>query len=177
MKSVGIPGDNVHDALTIRPLCETVNPVGGAACAAIGASSMPATSAVNRYPPRIKAIPPSRTSRGANPFRTGGSCQVRRWTTPRSCAGELDRYARAGSAAPLREIGELGQAIDRQLDHLHDVMQPWAGSRGYFNFAERPCDVDALLPEDVCARLADVKRRWDPADMIQANHTLALATA
>ena len=27
---------------------------------------------------------------------------------------------------------------------------------------KRPCDVDAILPADVCARLAEVKRQWDP---------------
>ena len=41
-------------------------------------------------------------------------------------------------------------------------MQPWAAEGGYFNFTERPCDVDAILPAEVCARLAEVKRKWDP---------------
>jgi hypothetical protein len=73
---------------------------------------------------------------------------------------------------------ELGAAIDRQLDHLHDTMQPWAsGTGGYFNFAERPCDVDAILPPETCTRLDEVKRRWDPDDMIQANHAISLAPA
>ncbi len=67
---------------------------------------------------------------------------------------------------------ELGQAIDRHLDHLHDVMRPWAASGGYFNFAERPCGVDAILPADTCARLQEVKRRWDPDGTIRANHDL-----
>ena len=49
-------------------------------------------------------------------------------------------------------------------------MQPWTCDGGYFNFAERPCDVDAILPAETCARLAGIKRRWDPAGMIQANH-------
>jgi FAD binding domain len=72
---------------------------------------------------------------------------------------------------------ELGQAIGRSLDQLHDAMQPWAAAGGYFNFAERPCDVDAILPAETCARLVEVKRRWDPDGMIQANHALSLATA
>jgi berberine-like enzyme len=72
---------------------------------------------------------------------------------------------------------ELGEAIDQHLDHLHDVMQPWASEGGYLNFAERGCDVDAILPADTCARLREVKTRWDPDDMFQANHALSLASA
>jgi hypothetical protein len=72
---------------------------------------------------------------------------------------------------------ELGEAVETHLDVLHDTMQPWAVSGGYFNFAERPCDVDAILPEATCSRLAEVKGRWDPDDVIRANHALSLASA
>ena len=37
-------------------------------------------------------------------------------------------------------------------------------------------DVDALLPAETCKRLAQVKRNWDPDDLILANHAVALAT-
>jgi hypothetical protein len=72
---------------------------------------------------------------------------------------------------------ELGQAIEGHLDELGDAMQPWAGDGGYFNFAERPCDVEAILPPETCARLAEVKRSWDPDGMVLANHALAPAPA
>jgi hypothetical protein len=72
---------------------------------------------------------------------------------------------------------ELGQAIEGHLDELHSTMQPWATEGGYFNFAERPCDVEAILPPETCSRLAEVKRAWDPDDMILANHALSAATA
>ena len=72
---------------------------------------------------------------------------------------------------------ELGQAIESHLDHLHATMKPWAAEGGYFNFAERPCDVDAILPPETCSRLAEVKRRWDPDGMIVANHALSLTPA
>jgi hypothetical protein len=72
---------------------------------------------------------------------------------------------------------ELGEAIDRHLDHLHDTMRPWADGGGYFNFAERPCDVDAILPPETCTRLGEVKRRWDPDGMIRANHAISLTPA
>jgi len=72
---------------------------------------------------------------------------------------------------------ELGQAIEGHLDRLDQEMAPWAADGGYFNFAERPCDADAILPADVCARLAEVKRRWDPDGTIVANHTVVLDPA
>jgi FAD binding domain len=71
----------------------------------------------------------------------------------------------------------LREPINGALDRLADAMDPWAVERGYFNYAERPCDVNALLPADTCARLAQVKRSWDPDDRIMANHSVSMATA
>jgi FAD/FMN-containing dehydrogenase len=70
----------------------------------------------------------------------------------------------------------LREPIDEALDALADAMDPWAVARGYFNYAERPCDVDALLPADTYNRLVQVKRSWDPDDLILANHAVALPT-
>jgi FAD binding domain len=71
----------------------------------------------------------------------------------------------------------LKDPIEGQLDRLADAMKPWAAEGGYYNYAERPCDVDAILPPETCQRLAHVKRSWDPDDLIRANHSVALATA
>ena len=67
--------------------------------------------------------------------------------------------------------------IEGQLDKLADAIKPWTAEGGYFNYAERPCDVDAIMPPETCQRLAHVKRSWDPDDLIRANHVVALATA
>jgi hypothetical protein len=72
---------------------------------------------------------------------------------------------------------ELGEAIPAHLAKIEQTMQPWAGEGSYYNFTERPCDVDAILPADVCARLAEVKRKWDPDGRIVANHAVSLETA
>jgi hypothetical protein len=72
---------------------------------------------------------------------------------------------------------ELGQAIEGQLDRFDEVMEPWAADGGYFNFAERACDADSILPADVCSRLGEIKRRWDPDGRIVANHAVALDSA
>jgi hypothetical protein len=49
------------------------------------------------------------------------------------------------------------------------------GEGDHCNFTERPCDVDAILPAETCARLRDVKSRWDPDGIIRANHALSSA--
>ena len=72
---------------------------------------------------------------------------------------------------------ELGAAIPQHLGKIEQTMQPWAGEGSYYNFTERSCDADAILPADVCARLAEVKRKWDPDSTIVANHSVSLETA
>jgi hypothetical protein len=69
------------------------------------------------------------------------------------------------------------ETVPRDLDRIADAMAPWTATGGYFNFAERPCDVDAILPAETCARLAEVKRRYDPDGRIVANHAVALDPA
>ncbi len=72
---------------------------------------------------------------------------------------------------------ELGEAIPAHLRKIEQTMRPWRADGHYFNFREGPCDVDAILPPDVCSRLAEVKRRWDPDGRIVANHAVALGEA
>ena len=107
----------------------------------------------------------------------------------RHLGGALSRPAENGGALEKLD-GEfvalgIGMLMDRALlepitgalDELANAMNRWATEGGYFNYAERPCDVDALLPPETCARLAQVKRSWDPEDLILANHSVASATA
>jgi len=110
-------------------------------------------------------------------------------TELRQLGGALGRPAESGGALThldaafvMLGIGmpvtpELAEAIEARHDALHAAMEPWAADGGYFNFAERPCDADAILPADVCARLAEVKRRYDPDGRIVANHVVALDPA
>jgi FAD/FMN-containing dehydrogenase len=84
-------------------------------------------------------------------------------------------FAMLGVGLPMTP--ELGEAIDAHHDRVVEAMEPWGADGGYFNFAERPCDVDAILPPEVCTRLAEVKRRWDPEGRIVGNHAVALDAA
>ena len=98
---------------------------------------------------------------------------------PANNAGALEKldeeFVMLGLGMPMDPA--MREPIDGALDKLADVMSPWAAERGYFNYAERPADVDALLPAETCERLAQVKRSWDPNDLIMANHSVSLATA
>jgi hypothetical protein len=72
---------------------------------------------------------------------------------------------------------ELAEAIPQHLRKVEDAMAPWGADGKYFNFSEGPCDVDAILPEDTCERLRQVKQRWDPEGMIVANHMVSVGVA
>jgi FAD binding domain len=71
----------------------------------------------------------------------------------------------------------LREPITGGLDKVAQAIDPWAAEGGYLNYAERPCEVDAILPAGTCKRLSQVKRSWDPNELILANHSVALATA
>jgi FAD/FMN-containing dehydrogenase len=84
-------------------------------------------------------------------------------------------WALLGIGMPMTP--ELGEAINGHLDRIKEELSPWGADGGYFNFAERPCDADAILPPEVCARLAEVKRKWDPDGRIVSNHAVSLDSA
>jgi hypothetical protein len=72
---------------------------------------------------------------------------------------------------------EMGEACRAHLAKIDDAMRPWAGEGSYFNFQEAPCDVDMIHPPEICDRLREVRRRWDPEDRIVANHMVSLGPA
>jgi len=72
---------------------------------------------------------------------------------------------------------ELGEAIPAHLNKIAETMRPWRADGAYYNFVEGPCDVDAILPPDVCSRLGEVKQKWDPDGRILANHAVSLGEA
>jgi hypothetical protein len=107
----------------------------------------------------------------------------------RHLGGALGRPAENGGAlshldAPfvMYSVG-IGMPPERKpvlhgyLEKLHKAMEPWGADGGYYNFIEAACDVDAILPPDVCDRLAEVKRKWDPDGRIVANHQVSLGAA
>jgi len=105
-------------------------------------------------------------------------------TELRQLGGALGRAADGAGALSHLDAGfvmysvgmpmtpELGEAIPAYLKTVEETMRPWGAEGRYYNFAEGPCDVDAILPPDVCDRLGEVKRKWDPDGRIVANHAV-----
>ncbi len=104
----------------------------------------------------------------------------------RHLGGALGRPAEDGGALSHLDAGyamysigmpmtpELGKAIPAHLGKIGETMAPWRADGHYFNFVEGPCDVDSILPPDVCARLTEVKRKWDPEGRVVGNHAVSL---
>jgi hypothetical protein len=107
----------------------------------------------------------------------------------RHLGGALGRPDESGGALSHLDAGfamysvgmpmtpELGEAIPAYLAKIEETMRPWRADGGYYNFVEGPCDVDAILPPDVCARLGEVKSKWDPDGRVVANHAVSLGEA
>jgi len=107
----------------------------------------------------------------------------------RHLGGALGRPDESGGALSYLDAGfamysvgmpmtpELGKAIAAHLAKIEETMRPWRANGSYYNFVEGPCDVDAILPPDVCARLGEVKSKWDPEGRVVANHAVSLGEA
>lgn len=53
---------------------------------------------------------------------------------------------------------------------LLDALAPWREQGMYLNFAEQPSDVSGFYDPHTWARLRQVKRAYDPEDLIRSNH-------
>lgn len=94
-------------------------------------------------------------------------------------SGALDKldFPFVMSAIGALMAPDAAATVPRDLERIGAAMEPWTAPGGYFNFADSPCDVDAILPAETCSRLVEVKRRWDPDGTIVANHAVALDAA
>ncbi len=67
---------------------------------------------------------------------------------------------------------EAARGVRAYLDRLHAAMAPWTAPTMYMNFAETRRDPAALWSEHRYRRLGQIKARFDPDDLIRANHPL-----
>jgi FAD/FMN-containing dehydrogenase len=96
---------------------------------------------------------------------------------PAEGAGALSHldaeYVFCGIGLPMSP--EMGEAINQHLDAVCDALEPWSTGSCYFNFADRPTDLEAIFAPETLERLREVKRRYDPDGLIRANHNVSPA--
>ncbi len=78
------------------------------------------------------------------------------------------RYLAFGVGIPMSP--EVGVRLHAELASLRAALSPWANDRGYPNFRERPTAPEGFFEPATLARLRAVAQRWDPAQLLQANH-------
>jgi FAD/FMN-containing dehydrogenase len=65
----------------------------------------------------------------------------------------------------------LEHAVVQRLDQVQAALAPWDAGR-VLNFADRPVDPGRMFTEEAYSRLRQIKSRYDPDNMIQANHEI-----
>jgi FAD binding domain/Berberine and berberine like len=69
----------------------------------------------------------------------------------------------------------MAEAITAHLDKVNEALGDWLAKGAYLNFVERPTAFDDLFSSEVGQRLSEVKREWDPDNVIRANHAVPAA--
>jgi FAD binding domain/Berberine and berberine like len=70
---------------------------------------------------------------------------------------------------------EMAAAVDAYAPALRGALASCEAERTYMNFTEAPIGTEAMFGRADHERLREVKRRYDPTDVIRANHPIAPA--
>jgi hypothetical protein len=65
--------------------------------------------------------------------------------------------------------------VEDHIERLLDGLAPWNSGRRYMNLTESRVDPRTIFPVDSYERLLEVKARYDPTRMFQANHPVPAA--
>ena len=66
---------------------------------------------------------------------------------------------------------EMEQAILRRIDQVQAALAPWDRGR-FLNFTERPANTGRMFTDEAYRRLREVKSKYDPDSILQANHEI-----
>ena len=82
-------------------------------------------------------------------------------------------YAMFGVGVPVSP--ELAAASEEAFGRVREALAPFDSGRPYMNFQDRPTDSERLFEDDAYGRLAAVKAKYDPDDVVRANHPVKAA--
>ena len=106
-------------------------------------------------------------------FRQFGGAIARQPETPGAIGALTDPFCMF--ALGMAMDPDSAKAASEHAVRVREAMEPWAGERRYYNFAEKPGDCADYYESDAHARLLQVRAKVDPDGMFQANHDLAVA--
>jgi hypothetical protein len=66
---------------------------------------------------------------------------------------------------------DMKQLVVQRLDDAQAALEPWDAGR-FLNFTERPGKTSRMFSEGTYRRLREVKSKYDPDNVIQANHEI-----
>jgi FAD/FMN-containing dehydrogenase len=107
----------------------------------------------------------------------------------RQLGGALGRPAPGAGAAShlegdflLFSVGlpfspELAAALEQHLDVVEEAVAPWRAEQSYFNMAERTIDSESFYAGTTHDRLREIRERFDPSELFQANQRIQPAGA
>lgn len=88
--------------------------------------------------------------------------------------GALDRlpgrYLALAVGIPMTP--EVGARLHAELAALRAALAPWSSERGYGNFREQTAPAAHFFAAGTLARLQAVADSWDPAKLLQSNHSV-----
>jgi FAD/FMN-containing dehydrogenase len=85
-----------------------------------------------------------------------------------SIPGELSLFVVGATPAP-----ELDQAVQAHLGRLDEAVGPWKADNVYLNFMDTPTDAQIGYDADAYSRLCEIKRRYDPDNLLRGNHAIS----
>jgi len=86
--------------------------------------------------------------------------------------GSIDAAYTANSIGSPMDPAML-PGIEAHLAKVSEAMEPWATGKQYMNFAEIPdTPAEQIFDDATSARLAEVKRTWDPDGIIRGKYEI-----
>jgi methenyltetrahydromethanopterin cyclohydrolase len=99
---------------------------------------------------------------------------VGRPTPGQGAVGHFDA-AYAMYAVGIAPVPPAKQAVLAAIGTVTAALEQHRSATSYINFHERPTDPADVYPSTVHRRLAELKRWYDPTDVIRSNHPIAPA--